>query len=71
MTKRWGSLSAKGCLTLNLALIQAPRTCIEYVICHELCHIENPRHGEGFYATLEKMLPDWNERKLRLEKMFR
>jgi predicted metal-dependent hydrolase len=70
MTRRWGSLSAKGALTLNLALIQAPRSCIEYVICHELCHIEYASHGTGFYARLEGMLPDWKERKARLERML-
>jgi len=70
ITRRWGSLSAKGTLTLNIALIQAPRPCIEYVICHELCHIENPRHGAAFYARLGGMLPDWKERKVRLERML-
>jgi predicted metal-dependent hydrolase len=70
MARRWGSLSANGTLTLNLALIQAPRPCIEYVICHELCHIEHPGHGSAFYRKLEGFLPDWKDRKLRLERML-
>jgi predicted metal-dependent hydrolase len=70
LTRRWGSLSASGTLTMNLALIQASRPCIEYVICHELCHIEHPGHGAAFYKKLEKVLPDWKDRKLRLERML-
>jgi predicted metal-dependent hydrolase len=70
MARRWGSLSASGTLTLNLALIQAPRPCIEYVICHELCHVEHPGHGPAFYRKLEGILPDWKDRKLRLERML-
>jgi predicted metal-dependent hydrolase len=70
MARRWGSLSASGTLTLNLALIQAPRPCIEYVICHEFCHIEHPGHGPAFYEKLEGLLPDWKDRKLRLERML-
>ena len=70
LSRRWGSLSASGTLTLNLALIQAPRLCIEYVICHELCHIEHPGHGPAFYEKLGRILPDWKDRKLRLERML-
>ena len=36
MKRRWGSLSKKQRMTLNLKLIQVPRSCIEYVIVHEL-----------------------------------
>ena len=70
LTRRWGSLSTNGMLTLNIALVQAPRPCIEYVACHELCHIECPDHGSKFYARLEQALPDWKERKRRLERQL-
>lgn len=68
MARRWGSLSEAGALTLNLALVQAPKACIEYVIFHELCHTRHPGHGPDFYAALEKAMPDWETRKRRLEK---
>jgi predicted metal-dependent hydrolase len=68
MARRWGSLSGGGALTLNLALVQAPKTCIEYVIFHELCHTRHPGHGPEFYAELKKAMPDWETRKKRLEK---
>jgi len=67
MKTRWGSLSGKGVMTLNLELIKAPGECIEYVIIHELCHLLHPHHGSAFYDLLELSLPDWAERKHKLE----
>jgi predicted metal-dependent hydrolase len=67
MRKRWGSLSANGMLTLNTDLIRAPRECIDYVIVHELSHLRNDDHGPEFYRFLDKVLPDWEKRKHKLE----
>jgi len=67
MEKRWGSLSPKKQLTLNLRLIQASKECIEYVIAHELCHLVHPNHGSDFYNLLEQTMPDWLRRKHKLE----
>ncbi len=67
MQKRWGSLSRKGLLTLNPDLVRAPRECIDYVITHELCHLQYHDHGPEFYRLLEKVMPDWEKRKHKLE----
>jgi len=67
MKKRWGSLSKQGTLTLNTDLIRAPRECIDYVITHELCHIQFHDHGSDFYRLLGKLMPDWEKRKHKLE----
>lgn len=67
MQKRWGSLS-RGCqLTLNTDLIRAPKECIDYVITHELCHLQCNDHSSEFYRLLEKVMPDWEKRKHKLE----
>jgi len=67
MRKRWGSLSANGTLTLNADLIRAPRECIDYVIAHEFGHLRCKNHDPKFYRFLDKMMPDWEKRKHRLE----
>lgn len=67
MNTRWGSLSTKGQLTLNLKLIQTPKACIEYVVMHELCHLVHLNHGAEFYKLLERIMPDWVKRKHKLE----
>lgn len=68
MRTRWGSLSQGGILTLNPALIHAPKECIEYVICHELCHLQHHDHSPGFFKLLASRMPDWEARKEKLEK---
>lgn len=67
MRKRWGSLSPNGMLTLNSDLIRAPRECIDYVITHELVHLWYNNHGPEFGRFLDKVMPDWEKRKHRLE----
>ena len=64
---RWGSLSKKGQLTLNRDLIKTPKECIEYVIIHELCHLKHHNHGTEFYKLLDRTMPDWLDRKHKLE----
>lgn len=67
MKSRWGScLPGKGVITLSKQLLAAPRECIRYVVVHEYCHFLHPNHGKGFYALLTDRMPDWKERKIRL-----
>ncbi|MCQ2109041.1 MAG: M48 family metallopeptidase [Fibrobacter sp.] len=68
MKTRWGSLSKGGILTLNSKLIAASKDCIEYVIVHELCHLVHNDHGKAFYKLLERRMPDWEKRKMKLER---
>lgn len=67
MKKRWGSLSKKGTLTLNVDLIRAPKECIDYVVAHELCHLKYHDHSPVFYRLLDTVMPDWKKRKHKLE----
>lgn len=67
MQTRWGSLSKGGTMTLNASLIQAPRPCIEYVVIHELCHLQHRNHDARFFKLLGQLMPDWEQRKRRLE----
>lgn len=70
MTHRWGSCTVEGRLVLNLDLIQAPTTCIDYVITHELCHLKVRDHNRAFYSLLTRVMPDWEARKSRLERLL-
>ena len=68
--QRWGSMSSSGRLLLNRRLVQAPVDAIDYVITHELCHVAEPHHGTAFFELLEKVMPDWECRKQRLERVM-
>lgn len=67
MSRSWGSCSAQGRITLNRALAKVPLECIDYVLVHELCHLLCPGHNEKFYRLLSRNLPDWQQRKEKLE----
>ena len=50
-------------LTFSYNLAFAPIEAIEYVVVHELCHFIHPNHSGAFYAEVEKVLPDWKQRR--------
>ncbi len=67
MKTRWGSLSTRGYINLNMTLMQYPPECIDEVVVHELCHLQEMNHGPRFKALQSRIMPDWPERKRRLE----
>lgn len=70
MPTRWGSCTPKGKIILNPELIKTPKGCIEYVIIHELCHLVHRHHSQKFFELQEKMMPDWEKWKEKLEKIL-
>jgi predicted metal-dependent hydrolase len=69
MRGRWGSCDRTNSILLNTELLKAPSYCIDYVIAHELCHLRHRDHGSKFQRLLTRMMPDWRERKERLERV--
>ena len=67
MRTRWGSLSAKGYINLNMALLHYPPAALDYVVMHELCHLQHMDHGPGFHALMDARMPDWRQRKHLLD----
>jgi predicted metal-dependent hydrolase len=46
--------------------IQASPTLLDYVVVHELVHIEHPNHTRHFWAALGRAMPDYDARRARL-----
>ena len=70
MTSRWGSCNfVRKILTFNYALINAPIECVEYVVYHEFTHFIEPNHSKKFYLALSNFLPEYKERKKKLQKI--
>ncbi len=67
----WGSMSAQGTLSLDLALALAPSEAFHYVLVHELCHLIQPNHSPAFWHEVERRFPEWRaqRRYLREEGM--
>lgn len=71
LSKRWGSYTPKGRIILNVDLVRAAPTLIDYVICHELAHAFYPDHGTEWKRLFDAIMPDWEARKSRLEAELR
>lgn len=63
---RWGSCSILGNINLSLWLLMAPGHLVDYVIKHELAHLDEMNHGPRFWATLDRMT-DGQARRLERE----
>ncbi len=59
MTKKWASCSSKGRVCFSADLLQEPRTFQEFVIVHELLHLQVPNHGKLFKSLMNAYLPGW------------
>ncbi|HEV7163574.1 MAG TPA: SprT family zinc-dependent metalloprotease [Solirubrobacteraceae bacterium] len=58
---RWASCSANGRMSFNWRLLLAPERVLEYVVWHEVCHLEILDHSPRFWALLERYWPDYRE----------
>ena len=67
MEKQWGSCSTKGYFMLSLHLIKAPKECIDYMILHDLCHIDEHNHSDRFWRLLTQVMPYRKEVKAKLD----
>jgi len=56
---RWGSCSARGTISLNWRLIQAPPRVVDYLIIHELMHRREMNHSARYWKLVGKAFPDY------------
>ncbi|MDD3179472.1 MAG: SprT family zinc-dependent metalloprotease [Opitutaceae bacterium] len=56
---RWGSCSARGTVSLNWRLVQTPDMVRDYIIYHELMHLREMNHSDGFWTRVEEICPWW------------
>lgn len=56
---RWGSCSNMGNINFNWLIIMAPKSIIDYVVVHELCHLIEHNHSPVFWQLVEKAMPSY------------
>ena len=64
---RWGSASADGSIRLNWRLIHFKPEIIDYVVVHELSHLQVMNHSPAFWDTVGQVLPDYSNRRAQLK----
>jgi predicted metal-dependent hydrolase len=60
---RWASCTVKGDLQFHWKCMMAPLTVLDYVIVHELCHLHYRDHSQAFWNEVDKIMPQYKERK--------
>ncbi|HEY3828093.1 MAG TPA: SprT family zinc-dependent metalloprotease [Solirubrobacteraceae bacterium] len=58
---RWASCSAGGRMSFNWRLLLAPESVLDYVVWHEVCHLEILDHSPRFWALVQHRWPRWRE----------
>jgi len=56
---RWASCSPSGAMSFNWRLLLAPAPVLDYVVWHEVCHLEVMDHSRRFWALLASRCPDY------------
>lgn len=68
MHSRWGSCSSLREITLSWRLLLAPYSVMDYVIAHEVAHMNHMDHGADFWSLCEEIMPETNQAKKWLKK---
>ena len=65
---RWGSCGPKGSLNFSWRLVMAPMQVIDYVVVHELVHLQVKNHSKDFWAKVKALMPDFKQHREWLAK---
>lgn len=60
---RWASCGKNGKQAFNWKCMMAPPKIIDYIVVHELCHLHYRDHTDAFWNEVDKIMPDYYERK--------
>lgn len=59
---RWGSLTKDGVIHLNVNLMKAPQSVIDYIILHELCHLRIREHSHHYWDLVHRFMPNYQDK---------
>ena len=67
LQNRWASCSRNGDLNFHWKCLMSPLTVLDYIIVHEMAHLIHDNHSEAFWNIVDKIIPDYRERKAWLK----
>jgi predicted metal-dependent hydrolase len=71
LKSRWGSCSERGNLNFNYLIIFLPAAVQDYLVVHELCHLQEFNHSPAFWALVAKTVPNYRELRAQLRAIDR
>lgn len=60
---RWGSVGKANKVNIHWATLQLPPALIDYVLVHELAHLDEINHTSRFWQLVGRALPEYEQRK--------
>lgn len=69
-TKRWGYIRKNGVIVINWQVICLPLELLEYIVVHELVHLEAFNHQKEFHRKLSEVIPDYKKRVKNLRRFI-
>lgn len=64
---RWGSCSSEKIINLNIWLMQLPDELVDYVLVHELVHLNHPNHQKDFWDEVSSIIPSYKQHRKALK----
>ena len=64
--RRWASCAPDGTLRFNWRVVMAPPTVLDYVVVHELAHLNVRDHSAAFWSDVARVMPDYRTWRTRL-----
>lgn len=66
-SSNWGSCSSKGNINISVRLFLAPESEVNYVLIHELAHLKEANHGNGFWQLVAQACPNYQQSEVWLK----
>jgi predicted metal-dependent hydrolase len=66
---RWGSCSSQNNLNFNYRILFLPDDLVDYLIVHELCHLQEMNHSQNFWELVAQTIPDYRQKSRKLRNL--
>lgn len=69
MKTRWGTCNTTARrVWINIELAKKPRTCLEYIVVHEMVHLLERHHTDRFRELMDQLMPQWRLHRAELNR---
>ncbi len=68
--RQWGSCSSRGNLCFNYKIAALPPHLVDYIVAHEICHLQEMNHSPRFWALVAHTHPSYKELRRELRTIF-
>jgi predicted metal-dependent hydrolase len=64
---KWGHCTPQGAIQYNWQIMLAPEAIVDYLVAHEVCHLVHLNHSPAFWALVQSLCPDYQQRRAWLK----